>query len=138
MDALLTIIATWLSINFGLTAHHDHPKIERVPAAVISDLRYGAVSQQRRAPVVAVYDDRARVIYLADGWTGATPAESSVLVHEMVHHLQHLSAMTYACAAAREELAYEAQARWLALFGRSLRSEFDLDPMSLKVATKCF
>jgi hypothetical protein len=129
MDVLLTIIVTWLSINFGLAAHYDHPRIERVPAARISDLRYGTVSQQRRAQVVAVYDDRARVIYLTDGWTGGTPAESSVLVHEMVHHLQNLSATTYACAA---------QARWLALFGRSLEAEFDLDPMTLKVTTKCF
>ena len=41
-----------------------------------------------RAETVAVYDDATRTIYLAEGWSGATRAELSVLVHEMVHHLQ--------------------------------------------------
>jgi hypothetical protein len=138
MDILLSVIVTWLSINFGLAANHDHPRVERVPATMISDLRYGSVSQQSRAEVVAVYDDRTRVIYLPDGWSGTTPAEISILVHEMVHHLQNVSGMTHACPAAREQLAYEAQERWLALFGLSLSGEFELDPMTLKVATGCF
>jgi len=41
---------------------------------------------QRR--VVALYDDRATAIFLTDDWTGTSPADRSILVHEMVHHIQ--------------------------------------------------
>ena len=52
--------------------------------------------------VVAVYHDATRTIFLSDAWTGASPADLSVLVHEMVHHLQNLAGLRYECPAARE------------------------------------
>ncbi len=42
-----------------------------------------------------------------------------------------------ACPAAREELAYHAQAQWLAFFGADLFQEFELDPITLKLTTAC-
>jgi Domain of unknown function (DUF6647) len=87
--------------------------------------------------IVAVYDDANRTIYLPEGWTGVTPAEQSLLVHEMVHHLQNLGKLKYECSEAREKLAFAAQEQWLGLFGRSLSSEFDIDPFTLKVKTVC-
>jgi len=41
-------------------------------------------------------------MYLREGWSGATAAEISVLVHEMVHHLQHEARLGYACPAASD------------------------------------
>jgi hypothetical protein len=48
--------------------------------------------------IVAVYDDSKRTIYLPEGWTGVSPAEQSLLVHEIVHHLQNLGNLKYECA----------------------------------------
>ena len=59
------------------------------------------------------------------------PAELSVLVHEMVHHLQAASDMRFACPAEREVLAYRAQGAWLGLFGESLESAFGIDAATL-------
>ncbi len=87
--------------------------------------------------VAAFYDDNGQTIYMEEGWTGSTAAETSVLVHEMVHHLQNMAGHEYDCPAAREELAYRAQAEWLELFGRSLESEFGLDPLTMLVRTNC-
>ena len=87
--------------------------------------------------VIAVYDDEMKTIYLPEGWTGATPAERSVLVHEMVHHLQNLGKLKYECPPAREELAYAAQDRWLGLSGLNLADEFEIDPFMLTVSTRC-
>jgi hypothetical protein len=42
------------------------------------------------------------------------------------------------CPQEREKLAYLAQERWLGLFGHNLESDFDLNPFSLLVKTKCF
>ena len=87
--------------------------------------------------VVAVYDDISGTIHLARGWTGDTPAGLSVIVHEMVHHLQHQAGSTYACPEERERDAFAAQERWLAYFGTSLETKFKIDPFTLLVRTNC-
>ena len=74
---------------------------------------------------------------LREGRTGATPAERSILVHQMVHHLQNLGKLKYECPPAREALAYAAQDKWLALSELNLVDEFELDPFMLAVGTRC-
>ncbi|WP_428843149.1 DUF6647 family protein [Sinorhizobium terangae] len=90
-----------------------------------------------RPSVVAVYDDEARTVYLPDGWTGKTPGELSVLVHEMVHHIQNVGGLKFACPEEREKTAFEAQKRWLGSFGSDLETEFGLDPFTVLVRTNC-
>lgn len=152
METLLTVLVTWLSINFSL-ASHEHPRIEIASPAKMAAVRFSRLDAARpdrvaseagRSAVAelghdvfAIYDDLSRTIYLPENWTGRTPAEVSVLVHELVHHLQNVGGLTYDCAAAREKLAYRAQAAWLELFGKSLAEEFDLDPMTVLVRTNC-
>ena len=99
----------------------------------------GSARLRRRVSqdIVAVYDDKRRTIYLPEEWTGETPAEMSVLVHEMVHHLQNEAYTKFPCPQAREQLAYAAQQRWLEAHGRTLEDEFRLDPMTLLVTTRC-
>jgi hypothetical protein len=151
-EPLLTAIETWLSIEFDLPILRNHPRIEFVPPAEIAALRYrgrfpnagtehatrGPATESSDRDTVAVYSDSTRTIYLAENWTGGTPAELSVLVHEMVHHLQSLAGLKYECPQAREKLAYTAQERWLALFGHDLAQDFELDGFSLLAKTKCF
>ena len=149
--ALLNAIAAWLAAHFDLPNAQSHPRIELVPSAKIATLRYRGLLPDARAEiapradappsdrdVVAVYSDAAQTIYLSEDWTGSTAPELSVLVHEMVHHLQNVGRLKYECPQAREKLAYLAQDRWLALFGRSLEQEFELDGFSLLVKTRCF
>jgi hypothetical protein len=152
-SALLTAIALWISVNFDIPANFPLPNVKLVPAQEITLLRYGAftAAQQReianqeqqtsgvpnRRQAVAVYDDLNEAIFLPDTWKGDTPAELSVLVHEMVHHLQSKNHLKYECPGARKELAYKVQEKWLSLFGRDLASEFQIDPFTLKVSTTC-
>jgi hypothetical protein len=148
MNVLLTAIVLWLSTNFGLPASDEHPRIEFRPATEIVALRYnglvgrqlqgGATSgQSSPREVVSVYDDETRTVYLPKGWKGNTPAELSILVHEMVHHLQNIGKLKFECPQERERLAYQAQERWLGLFGRDLLRDFELDGFTLLVITKC-
>jgi hypothetical protein len=150
-QALLTEMETWVSSQFDLPAIHEHPRIEFAPPAKIASLRFtdllsdpGAqVEPNNRASsaqhdTIAIYDDATRTIYLPEGWTGGTPAELSVLVHELVHHFQNVLGLKHECPQEREKLAYIAQDRWLGLFGHSLADDFALDPFSLFVKTTCF
>jgi hypothetical protein len=152
-SALLTAIALWISANFDIPANFTLPNVKLVPTQEITFLRYGVftATQQReianqeqqisgvpnRRQAVAVYDDLNETIFLPDTWKGDTPAELSVLVHEMVHHIQKKNRLKYECPGAREELAYKVQEKWLSLFGRDLDSEFQIDPFTLKVSTTC-
>jgi hypothetical protein len=146
MNALLTTIVLWLSTNFGLPASYDHPQVEFVPETKIVEIRYkgfvgwqlqvGSVPPGQRT-TVSVYDDATKTIYLPDAWTGDTPADLSILVHEVVHHLQNVGKLKFECPQEREQLAYKAQERWLGLFGRDLLHDFEIDPFTLLVSTKC-
>ena len=144
MEALLTAIVLWLSINFQLPANLNHPAIKFVSAAEMisplkkNKLRTGDVSASEiSSDIVSLYSNESKTIFLLDGWTGKTPAELSILVHEMVHHLQNVGQLKFACPEEREELAYKAQDSWLHLFGRDLESEFQMDPFTILVKSKC-
>ena len=146
-EPLLRAIVTWLANNFGLPADYVYPTVAFVPATTIATFHYtGLLSDSPRdaaavpahhREVVAAYDGIAKAIYLPAHWTGVTPAELSMLVHEMVHHLQHVARIRYPCPQASEELAYAAQDRWLGLFGRDLATDFDLDPFTVTVSIQC-
>lgn len=149
---LLDEILIWLSRNTELPPVDEPPRIAFVSPERIAALRYGAGPGKAQLPVaavedqtldtvepevVAVYVDETQTIHLPVGWAGGTPAEVSVLVHELVHHLQKLAQRTFGCPQEREKAAYRAQAQWLAQFDRTLQSEFEIDPMTLLVRTSC-
>jgi hypothetical protein len=104
----------------------------------------GAISELRDQPpsnqfsdVVAFYENASQTVFLREGWTPSGAADLSVLVHEIVHHLQNVAGMKYGCPAAREKLAYAAQRKWLELLGRNFFEEFETDPMTLLIRTSC-
>jgi hypothetical protein len=147
MDALLTAIVVWLSANFGLPANFESPRIRFASPAELTFLLKRSVGSEAKnqiptaeasSDIVSLYSNESKTIYLPDGWTGKTPAELSILVHEMVHHLQNVGELKFECPQAREELAYQAQDRWLHLFGRELEQEFELDEFSIVMKTRCF
>jgi len=147
--ALLSEIAHWLNENLNLAGSVRHPRVEIVPVKQILFLRYRAFTADKQSeilaayekghgrPVAAVYNPHTATISLAEGWTGGTTAEISILVHEMVHHLQHQARLSYACPEESEKLAYAAQEKWLAQSGLTLESEFGLDPFTLLATSLC-
>lgn len=147
---LTTAVFAWIAAEFDLPATDAMPRMVRASASQMVAIRYREQNSGKAFDpaarnahpdagheILALYDDRARSIYLGEGWSGTTPAEISVLVHEVVHHLQNLSGQRYACGGEREKLAYAAQDRFLALFERTLATEFGIDPMTLLVRTTC-
>jgi Domain of unknown function (DUF6647) len=142
-EGLINSIVKWLVATFDLPVIWEAPRIEFIQFASMAQLRFRGSASNQGMPldmgrdIVAVYDDANRTIYLPEGWTGVTPAEQSLLVHEMVHHLQNLGKLKYECPEAREKLAFAAQEQWLGRFNRTLAGEFELDPFTLLVRTSC-
>ncbi len=149
---LLEAIARWLAANFDLPLILVPPRIVFEPPSAIAALAFkmalpeqvsyagnvgSDATQERHDDIVAIYGDADSTIHLSERWSGRTPAELSILVHEMVHHIQHLGRIGHACREAREKVAFNAQNRWLQLFGRDLAAEFGIDPFTLLVNTTC-
>ena len=150
-QALLPVIAAWLSTEFDLPTIREYPILRFVPAGQMAALRFRALlsppgrgvaandqTASAQGDTLALYDDATHTIYLPERWKGKAPIELSVLVHEMVHHFQNVLGLKHECPQQREKLAYIAQDRWLGLFGHNLADEFGLDPFSLLVKTTCF
>jgi uncharacterized protein DUF6647 len=150
-SALVHAIALWLAQEFELSSIQRYPAIKIVSSDAMISLRYRGLlptnarvegASNGEAPpasdILAIYSDRDETIYLAEGWNSGTAAGVSVLVHEMVHHLQRVLGLRHECPQERETLAYQAQERWLGLFGHSLEKDFRLDGFSLLVKTRCF
>jgi Domain of unknown function (DUF6647) len=143
---LMTEIATWLSANFELPAVDELPGVEFASAAKLAVLRLGGVASSQSSttepnpphPPLALYDSSKTTIYLPEGWSGETPAETSILVHEMVHYLQDVGGVKYACRDAREKPAYLAQDAWLRQFGQDLEATFEIDLFTVLVRSACF
>jgi len=146
-EALLDDIVTWLSSNFDLPAIKQRPVVEFASKMELARLRardrtssqgfMESDGQLARREVVALYDNETRTILLPDDWGGTSPADQSVLVHEMVHHLQNVGGLKFVCPQAREKLAYLAQDKWLERFGLSLENEFDVDMFTVLITSAC-
>ena len=104
----------------------------------LKDLRHlMSVSANNNEQLEAIYRSDTRTIYLLNGWTARSIKDGSVLVHEMVHHLQTLKSERYNCSAEGEKLAYEAQEKWLVQYGKNLEGELGLDPFSVLAKSLC-
>jgi len=144
---LIEAMAGWLGAELDLPAMQEPPAFAFASPAELVAQRLRGISADPapaviNAPispgdVVAVYDRRTRTVHLSTGWDGSTPAQLSVVVHELVHHLQNEAGQKAACPEFLEGAAFEAQERWLALFGTDLNREFGLDPFTLLVRTNC-
>jgi hypothetical protein len=112
MEALLTAIVTWISINYALPATTELPTMRFTSPVEIAFLHYQATTPEARKQIVDAYaaqpageqrqvvsafDTKNDIIFLHEGWTAGTPADLSTLVHEMVHHLQTAAGMRFAC-----------------------------------------
>lgn len=139
---LIAAISAWVGAKLGRPVPAELPRVLLVPSTRIAALRFrqdasDRVAQDGLSDIVSIYDLREGIIYLPESWSGATAADLSVLVHELVHHFQAANREKFECPAQRESAAFEVQEKWLRLFGTTLEAEFQVDPFSLLVRTSC-
>ncbi len=152
MEVLVTLIMSWLAINFGVSVPNELPGMQFKPPIELGFLYYGAstpeaqskvrkalagVAVGKRQAAASLCDTVHHTILLPEGWSVRKPSDVSLVVHELVHHLQTTSGLRYPCSEEREILAYAAQEKWLGEYGTSLEREFGIDAMTLFVRTHC-
>ena len=141
-DAVLQEIAVWIEGHSDLRAPPVLPNVVLIPAERIAALR-GRISEpvwpdgvtqgiaDFTGRILAFFEAGSGTIYMYDGWTGQTPAQMSVLVHEMVHVMAAGQG-----SRGGERLAFLVQDMWLKDRGLSLIGEFGIDPFSLTMMTE--
>lgn len=134
---ILGFVSLWLESEYQLAEPRSFPDIIAVPAQELVSRRYGQAARADPGEIVALYDDEAGAILVSSSWTGQSISELSVLVHEMVHHMQREAGTVFPCPAEREKLAYRAQDEFLGIFGQDLENAFGIDPALILVATAC-
>lgn len=145
--AMFDEIAGWLASNYDLPPTRSAPRIAFASPLELMKLRAADRAQWQgfkydddpatQRNVVAVYDNVTTTVYLPLNWTGTTPADQSVLVHEVVHHLQNVARLKFECPAAREKTAYLAQDAWLRRSNLSLEDEFGVDMFTVVASSAC-
>lgn len=104
----------------------------------LNALHLGGFSSSTDITVVSFYDRSSRSIYLPTRWSGRSPEELSMLIHEMVHFLQDREGRKFACPEQQEEEAFAVQERWLVAHGTNLETAFGIDPLTRLTASLCY
>ncbi len=122
MSELIVALLTWIAAETGLVMP-PAPSIEWVSKEQISEQAFGR-GWRAHDDVRALYNGNAATVYLLKDWNGADLRNRSVLLHELVHHVQFFHHLPYECAARRERQAYDLTVKWL-------RSEGITDPYTV-------
>mgnify|MGYP002862481764 CR=1 FL=1 len=89
--------------------------------------------------ILALYDPEKKTIILQKGWTSDTIPGRSILVHELVHHMQYMSGQIskFKCQGKIEKEAYDVQNKWLEPYGLDVHKALKIGPLFLFMATQC-
>lgn len=139
---LVDALICWVVCNTDLPEPGTAPNFRFLQEGTMPNPANSDVSDAPKDPrpnmleIKALYDRTSGTIILPEAWR-PSPLDLSSLVHELVHHLQAEANLRYACPAASEALAYNAQEKWLTLFGLTLEEGFDIDRLTRYVLTNC-
>jgi hypothetical protein len=124
-------LARWIDENSA------YGEIERMPAIIYlthAELNYIAYNSTEQGygaqdDVRALYMDRT--IFLPDNFQ--LGRDDFIVVHELVHHLQHEAGMEFECVGASERDAYRLQGEFVEEVGTGTRP----DPLFVLFVTEC-
>ncbi len=143
MEQMVAALLAWAAWQMGQPAPAA-PGVVLAPAEEVAARRYGPGAGKGGArsggrQVIAVYDRRSATVYLPEDWDGSDLVDRSVLLHELVHHVQAVNRVPAVCAAQWEPQAYELQARWLAAQGvDDPLAAIGVDRLTVKVSSMCW
>ncbi len=124
----------WIAARTGWPLH-DAPPVKFVPRKELVKMFGGTADGFH---VEALYSDRDHSIYLADGWKPDNLRRRSILLHELVHHLQYLNHVRVTCESEHELQAFKLQFAWLGERGVVDPPDYlGIDPFLLLMLGKC-
>ena len=90
--------------------------------------------------ILGLYNNEIKTIFLEKDFWWASVRDQSILLHELVHHMQYTKNWEHyrkKCKGDIEKEAYDLQEKWLAIRGLELGPTIDLGPLMRHVLTQC-
>jgi len=109
MKELMISLLFWIGVNSSLPIEGVVlPKVEFISSEEMHSMMNMKMPKDiTEVQVKALYYIPDKIIYLRNDWNKTEALDRSVLLHELVHHLQKND--EYECREKREEEAYELQ-----------------------------
>jgi hypothetical protein len=139
MESFVLGLMVWISSVSGLPLSDDTPEITRVDPAEMARLAKGpgVAAPDVKSGYLALYHADSRTVMLRRDWDMRDLRDRSILVHELVHHLQAEAGRDYVCKGAMEREAYDIQADWLEARGADLLEVMNMNGLFLYAVTRC-
>lgn len=137
MKALILALMTWASAQTGLPVPDTPPIVKHATAEQMHYMaqpgtEYDAASAQQYLGLYA-----NGVMWLRDDWDVGNVRDVSVLLHEVVHHMQEEAGAEYRCRVASERVAHEAQFAWLEAAGLDPFETIGMNKLFYVMVTTC-
>jgi hypothetical protein len=112
------------------------PPIRFIPAAEIQKVLSSEEAIDLK--LEAFYSEKDHSIYLADSWRPDDLRDRSILLHELVHHLQYLNHVKELCTGEFELEAFRLQINWLSEQGVEYPVDLvGIDPLVILMLGRC-
>jgi hypothetical protein len=139
MESFVLGLMVWISGATGMPVPDQPPEIVRVSPKRMASLSSSAHTADPEVEngYLALYHADSRTVLLRHDWDRGDLRDRSILVHELVHHVQAEAGRAYACHGQREAHAYSVQAEWLEDRGADLFEVMNMNGLFLYAITRC-
>jgi hypothetical protein len=114
--AMLQDDVSWIAARTGWRIV-SVPAIETRTDRELSMMFFGIAEQPDGMTPLALYGREVHILYISDRLTFDNLIDRSILLHELVHHMQVLDNVRSGCREAEEAQAYKLQVDWLVEHG---------------------
>ena len=118
MKELITMLLMWIGQSTMYNVDIPHPKVVMMPPQELNE-QYLASSLDKTAHIEelwAYYNTKNQTIYLRADFRQYDSWHKSILVHELLHHVQHHNKVKFQCINQMEEEAWPLQKKYLKEF----------------------
>ena len=150
MKEIITALMLWISNQTGWPIP-DHPNITYIQNGkeffLLShdcdkkpDQKICIGYDGDESNILALYNHLTKTIYLNKEFWWASVRDQSILLHELVHHMQYSRDSEFyrkQCKGDIEKEAYDLQEIWLKERGRTLYDTIELGPLFRYILTRC-
>lgn len=143
METLLTALMVWASAQTGLPVPDSFPTIRMTDRCEIVQMYSGndASCDDDGPRAVAIYDPAIKTMYLPQEWQPDNLYHVSMLLHELVHHMQTEAGInfdTVTCPGKEiEQPAYDAQIAFLEGAGVDAMETMGINRLAYIFVTIC-
>ena len=137
MKSLILALVTWASAQTGLPSTDSLPVVKHVSAKQMWHMAHPGMEYEPDGTQQYLGLYANGVMWLRDDWSPQSPLDVSVLLHELVHHMQAQANVEYPCRGKMEKVAHEAQFAWLEAAGLDPYETIGLNQLYYVMVTTC-